>query len=309
MNLSTQDIAKLGEIATLLEVSGYPKAGNVHRTRDFSDMTFEDFLISSACIREPLNVAAYNGHKSYPYMLNQVGIGKCILESVRSTHNLTHTNTNLGISMLLIPICATFGALVDENPINNLQKTLDTIIKNTETDDAVSLVRAINIAEAGGLNNKPSEYDVNDNNTLDEIRDNHINIYDLLRMSEDYDKISYELVHELPVISTYGYPTYARYEEEYSVNDVTLEVYLTILAHNTDTLISRKYGEQTAEDVSNKAKGILEDSEIASSRRLKKIKEFDTYLRRNNYNPGTTADFTAASLFVGLVDKYSITGI
>lgn len=309
MNLSTQDIAKLGEIATLLEVSGYPKAGNVHRTRDFSNMTFEDFLISSACIRGPLNTAAYNGHKSYPYMLNQVGIGDCILESVRSTHNLTHTNTNLGISMLLIPICATFGALVDENPINNLQKTLDTIIKNTETEDAVALMKAINIADAGGLDNKPQEYDVNDSNTLDEIRNNHINIYDLLRMSQDYDKISYELVNELPVISTYGYPTYAKYEEQYSVNDVTLEVYLTILAHNTDTLINRKYGEQTAQNVSDKACEILQSSEIASSKRLKKIKEFDTYLRKNNYNPGTTADFTAASLFVGLVDKYSITGI
>ena len=39
------------------------------------------------------------------------------------------------------------------------------------------------------------------------------------------------------------------------------------------------------------------------------MNEFDTFLRNKKYNPGTTADFTAASLFVGLVDKYSKEGL
>lgn len=309
MNLTTQDIAKLGEIATLLEVSGYPKPGNVHRTQDFSDMKYEDFLISSASIRDPLYIAAYNGHKSYPYMLNDIGIGECIFDCVRGTNTLTHTNTNLGISMLLIPIAATFGALVDENPINKLQKTLDTIIKNTEVDDAVALVKAISMADAGGLEGKTQDYDVNQASTLDDIRNNHINIYDLLKMSEDYDKIAYELINELPVISKYGYPTYAKYESEYEINDVTIEVYLNILASTPDTLIERKYGQKVAKKVSSKANEILKNTTIATKDRLTSLKNFDSYLIDHKYNPGTTADFTAASLFVGLVDKYSITGI
>ncbi len=308
MILTTQDIAKLGEISTLLEVSAYPKPGNVHRTQDFSDMKYEDFLISSACLRESLEVASYNGHKTYPY-LNQIGIGECILASVRSTNNLVHTNTNLGISMLHIPIAATCGALIQEKSINNLPKTLDTIIRNTDVDDAVALVKAISLADAGGMDNKTSEYDVNNNSTLDDIRNNHINIYDLLKMSADYDKIAYELTNGLPIVTECGYPAYAKYVDEYPINDITLEVYLTILSNNTDTLINRKYGEEISQKVSMKAKQIWENTDIGTTDRLASLKEFDYYLRKNKYNPGTTADFTAASLFVGLVDKYSLTGI
>ena len=39
-------IGKIAQIASVLEVSGHPKPGNVHRTQDFDDMVFEDFLIS-----------------------------------------------------------------------------------------------------------------------------------------------------------------------------------------------------------------------------------------------------------------------
>ena len=44
--MDSEKIAKIAQIASCLEVSGYPKPGNVHRTRDFDDMVFEDFLIS-----------------------------------------------------------------------------------------------------------------------------------------------------------------------------------------------------------------------------------------------------------------------
>lgn len=309
MMLNSLDIAKLGEIATLLEVSGYPKPGNVHRTSDFNDMTYEDFLISSTSIRENLEIVAFNGSKYYPNMLNEIQIGESILGCVKNTQNLVKTNTNLGISMLLVPIAATFGALHEENSLNNLPKTLDTIIKNTEFNDAIALVKAISLSKAGGMDNKTSKYDVNNSNTIDEIRKNHINIHDLLQMSSKYDKISYELINGLPIIMNYGYPTYMRYVDEYSRNDVTLEIYLTILANVSDTLINRKYGEEIAKDVSERAKTILESTEIGTNDRFKELNEFDIFLKTKNYNPGTSADFTAASLFVGLVDKYSETGL
>ena len=90
---------------------------------------------------------------------------------------------------------------------------------------------------------------------------------------------------------------------------MTLEIYLTILANTPDTLINRKYGEKVAEDVSKRANIILNETEIGTKERLSELKSFDIFLRNNKYNPGTTADFTAASLFVGLVDKYLETGI
>ena len=48
--MDSKTIAKIAQIASALEVSGYPKPGNVHRTRDFEDMEFEDFVISGIVI-------------------------------------------------------------------------------------------------------------------------------------------------------------------------------------------------------------------------------------------------------------------
>lgn len=309
MRLNNKDIAKLGEIATLLEVSGYPKPGNVHRTQDFDDMTYEDFLISGASIRESLETVVNNASNCYPNTLNQINVGDCILNCITSTNSLVNTNTNLGIVMLLVPIAAAFGSIRKEDTLSNFPNILEIILKNTTSEDAVALVKAISLANAGGMDNKPPEYDVNNNDTLEDIRKNQVNVYDLFEMSADYDKISYELTHGLPVILNYGYPTYAKFMNDYSQNDLTLEIYLTILANVPDTLITREYGDKIAKKVSNKAKSILENSEIGSTDRLNQLKEFDVFLRNNKYNPGTTADFTAASLFVGLVDKYSLSGI
>ncbi|GAI37651.1 unnamed protein product, partial [marine sediment metagenome] len=39
--MDIEDIARAAQLASALEVSGYPKPGNVHRTADLKGMTFE----------------------------------------------------------------------------------------------------------------------------------------------------------------------------------------------------------------------------------------------------------------------------
>ena len=55
--MDANEIAKIAQIASALEVSGYPKPGNVHRTRDFDDMEFEDFVISGIVIGDTIREA------------------------------------------------------------------------------------------------------------------------------------------------------------------------------------------------------------------------------------------------------------
>ena len=38
MFVEAKEIAKLAQIASVLEVSGWPKPGNVHRTRNYDDI-------------------------------------------------------------------------------------------------------------------------------------------------------------------------------------------------------------------------------------------------------------------------------
>ena len=309
MKLTSSEIGKLGEIAALYEVAGYPKPGNVHRTYNFEDMFFEDFLVSSVYIKENLEHVADKTFKFYPNLLNEINLGENILNCVRGTHNLVKTNTNLGISMLFVPIASATAALGDKDSIKYLSSNLDVIIKNTQVDDAIALIQAIVLSKAGGMDNNPSKYDVNNRGTIDEIIDNKINMYDLLKLSAKYDRISYELINKLPVITTIGYPEYINTVTDYSRNDATVQTYLTILANVPDTLISRKYGEEIANSVSDTAKRLLDETEIGTKERLEALNKFDSYLHNKKYNPGTTADFTAASIFVGLLDEYLMTGI
>ena len=57
--MNPNEIAKIAQIASALEVSGYPKPGNVHRTRDYDDMVFEDFVISGINLGFNTGLAAY----------------------------------------------------------------------------------------------------------------------------------------------------------------------------------------------------------------------------------------------------------
>ena len=309
MNLDFHDIAKLGEIATLLEVSAYPKPGNVHRTQDFENMSYEDFLISSVSIASFLEKAANRAndlYSDYPY---KIGIGKIIYSCIESTNKLVNTNTNLGICMLLVPLSAAFGVMINDLSMDKLPLIMDNIIKKTSVDDAIYLTKAINLAQAGGLENKATKFDVNDDDIISNLKEDDVSMYQLLEMSSDYDKISYELTNKLPVVLGYGLPTFKKYDNKYPKNDVTLEVYLEILSSINDTLISRKYGEEISDKISLKAEHIKNNTQIATDERRREMEKFDKFLRKNKYNPGTTADFTAATLFVSLVDKYFTRGI
>ena len=66
--MDSKTIAKIAQIASALEVSGYPKPGNVHRTRDFEDMEFEDFVISGIVIGDTIETVSYT-HLTLPTIL------------------------------------------------------------------------------------------------------------------------------------------------------------------------------------------------------------------------------------------------
>jgi len=75
---------------------------------------------------------------------------------------------------------------------------------------------------------------------------------------------------------------------------------------NPDSLIQRKAGRESAEKVSEKARRILEAGGTCTEEGNKMLWILDEELKREIglLNPGTTADLTAASLFVLLLDGW-----
>jgi triphosphoribosyl-dephospho-CoA synthase len=77
--------------------------------------------------------------------------------------------------------------------------------------------------------------------------------------------------------------------------DAIVSLHVGLLAAHPDTLIARKAGETTAQQVSAAARAVREGT--------LSLGQFDASLRAdgNRLNPGTTADLVAATLLVALL--------
>jgi triphosphoribosyl-dephospho-CoA synthase len=295
-------IAKTAQIASVLEVSGHPKPGNVHRTRDFPDMVFEDFLISGVVIGDIMKKASrrglkYGGKKD---SLDKIEIGKMIKEAVLETDKWIANNTNLGIVMLLTPLSAAAGM---SHNVNELQENVDRIMRSTTPNDAANLYDAINIADAGGMGEQ-DDLDVGSDDAKKQLFDRNINMFDVLDLSAQWDMLAYELTRTMPITFEIGYPTFKRAKESNGINKATVQTFLTILAIYSDTLISRKYGVDIAQKVTEDANLIISEGGILTDKGFDMVNEFDKELVDKNLNPGTTADLTASSIMVALLDEY-----
>ena len=274
--MDANEIAKIAQIASALEVSGYPKPGNVHRTRDYDDMVFEDFVISGIVIGDTIREACTDVDVENPEL------GKYILQAVAETDRWIKNNTNLGIVMMTTPI-AVAAAISDS--FDDIRENVKLLMGNTSVDDACDLYDAINIADAGGMGDQ-DEYDVASDNAKNELRENSQTMYDVLKISAPWDMLAREMTSDMPAVFEIGYPTYHELRDEKTQNEACVLTFLTI----------RKYGSDEALKISMMTRDLLnlKDSEDF----MDKVSEFDEFLYKNKYNPGTTADLTAASIFV-----------
>lgn len=292
-------VAKTAQIASVLEVSGYPKPGNVHRTHDFEDMVFEDFLISGVVIGDTMKEAAKRGLK-YQESVHKIELGKLIKTAVCQTNRWIANNTNLGIVMLLTPIAAAAGMSSD---LIQLKINISRIMDGTTPQDAANLYDAINIAEAGGMGER-DDLDVGSDSAKDELIEKGINMFQVLDISAGWDMLSYELTNGMPISFKTGFPVFRDVKPVHGTNRATVQTFLAILSKYPDTLISRKYGKKKAEDVSRYAKAVLDEGGILGDDGFARVTSFDEKLVENKLNPGTTADLTASSIMLALLDEF-----
>ena len=294
-------IAKIAQIASVLEVSGHPKPGNVHRTQDFDDMIFEDFLISGIVTGDLMKKASERGKKyKDDYSMHKIRLGEIIKEAVLETDRWIGNNTNLGIVILLTPLSAAAGMSSD---VHELRKNVGKVMKATTSKDAVNLYDAINAADAGGMGEQ-KELDVTDAEARGRIIKEDISMFKVFEMSAKWDLLSRELTTGMPVTFETGFPTFKEIKASYGLNKATVQTFLTILAQNPDTLISRKYGIDAAKIVSADADSVLQNGGILNAHGEILIHQFDKQLLKNKFNPGTTADITAASIMIAFLDEF-----
>lgn len=309
----TDHVSKCLQLALLLEVSAYPKPGNVHRTADFERTRYEHFLASAVAVAPHFRNAAEKGIGAQAGKisgLDKVGVGKIIKDAAVDVATWQHGgNTALGSIILLAPMAIAAGFTYSEDAFFNIdrfRRNLKSVVESTIPMDAVEVYDAIAVAQPGGLG-KASKLDVTDAASKRKILEDKVSLYEVFKISSAWDSISSEWVNNYHITFDIGYPTLIRQlKETGDVNMATVHTFLKILSQVRDTLIARKVGISKSQKVSVMAKKILEAGGLTTPTGTKSLMKFDKKLRDpvHKLNPGTTADITSAVLAVHVLNGY-----
>ncbi|MHA1298937.1 MAG: triphosphoribosyl-dephospho-CoA synthase [Candidatus Helarchaeota archaeon] len=301
-----EDIVRYSQIAMLLEVSGYPKPGNVHRTWDFPNTRFEHFLIGAIVCGKTIRDLVKRSGKIVKGQLDysELKIGDFILEGIKETLQWQKGgNINLGMLLLLYPISAAAGIVLKQGnfQLSALREEISKIVKKTTTDDAVKLYTAIDLCQPGGLG-EVKELDVTNKSSIEEIIKKNISLYEIFELCASWDNIAAEWTSKFKITFEIGTPYFQKiFQECNDINIAIVDTFLYILSRIPDTLIQRKSGIEDAKKVSEMAFKIINTGGLRKKKR--EILELDKILKKESgkLNPGTTADLTAATIMINLL--------
>lgn len=253
-----------------------PKPGNVNCYSDGHNMQLQDFINSAHAIAPALSE-------------QNTTVGKMILNAILATRSVVDCNTNLGIVLLFAPLVC---AIRNCDSFEQLPSQLDLVLKNLTVEDAGYAYEAIRLAQAGGLG-QSDEQDINSMPT--------VTLRQAMAIAQNRDAIAAQYINNYQEIYSIGL---TKLTESLncgeSIEWATTFAYLSLLSNVPDSLIFRKYGLERAHEIMNIAKLLLENP-----LRQKGIKQmecdilrWDTELKKEAINPGTTADLTAATLLM-----------
>ena len=306
---SIDDLMRCINLASLLELAGWPKPGNVHRTKNFDDTRFEHFLSGIVAIQpnfrkfcEKIFEMPYNEDENYGFIEMGFFFKEAVEQMIRWQSG---GNVLLGHILILAPLTAavTLCLKFNSNKLSDFKYYLNKIIEESTVDDTINLYKAIRVCNPGGLG-KINKYDINSENALKDIQIDKINLKKIFDLSKEYDLISSEYSTGFNIILNEGLPYLLQmYEDFGDPNIATVNTFLKILSNHPDSLIIRKSGIDSANFVSDFAYKILQIGGISSQKGLELTIELDRKLqeKKGKLNPGTTADLIAGVIFCALI--------
>jgi triphosphoribosyl-dephospho-CoA synthase len=286
--MNEDDIARSAQLALLLEVSAYPKPGNVDRTHDFIDTSYEHFLASSVAVYPVFRAAAARGSRKGQ------GVGELVSSGVEeSTAWQSGGNTHFGALLLLIPLTMAAGAC-ERYDMDKIKRKASEIMRNTTVDDAIEVYRAFPKAKVKVRGEVP-EFDVTDKASIREIKEKKQSLYEILTISASYDLISRELVGGFELTFKFA-KLITELAKEKRINAAVTRAYMKLLSEEEDTFIKMKVGSERSRYVKVRAQQI-----VNGGYKRAEIEALDDELVREGLNPGSTADIISAALFISIL--------
>ncbi|PSQ40447.1 triphosphoribosyl-dephospho-CoA synthase [Halobacteriales archaeon SW_5_68_122] len=267
--------AENGQLALLLEVTGTPKPGNVDRHRDYPGLRFEHFAAGAVGALAGLRMAA-----------DGTPLGAAFEHAVDGMSNQSGGNTQFGALLMLVPLVR--AAAEDRLSPSGVAD----VVEATTVEDACSFYRAFEHVDVA-VDDPPEEFDDLDvrrgGDATDALQRRESTLYDVMELSADVDGVAAEWTGGFErsfeaagwLLDDDG-PVYRR----------ASRAFVRLLADEEDTFVVTRNGPEVAAEATRRAGAVL-DGEGDAEELAKEFVERDI-------NPGTTADLTAAALFVAL---------
>lgn len=258
------------------------KPGNVHRHSAGHGMNVAHFERAAEAAAGPIADPS-------------LSVGKRILRATEASVAATGLNTNLGIVLLCAPLAQ---AASETTFAIGLRRRLDMILAALDEQDATDAFAAIRIANPAGLG-QVDEGDVRDN-------PDRLTLIKAMYLAAERDRIANAYVTAYSDIFDFALPVFQDARRVAIDSDLAVTtLHMSLLAEFPDTHISRKYGAAAAEEIREEARALKAYwSPVASAKSMAPLIEFDAKMKTKGRNPGTTADFVVATLFVaGLIGQ------
>lgn len=258
-------IAGLYRTACLTELDAL-KVGNVHAYAAGHRMEVADFARSAEVSASGLSQAG-------------AGVGARVLAGVAATREAVGQNTNLGILLLCAPLAK---AAETGQPVGAVLDRLDAA-------DARDVFAAIRVASPGGLG-QAARYDVTAAGEPPPLA---------LAMAEaaPRDRIARAYVTGFADVAFIGLPALAEARARgLDAAWTASAVHLAYLAAVPDSHILRKHGADVADTIRASAWELSREIDW-TSKPVTRLLRYDADLKTRGINPGTSADFTVATLF------------
>jgi triphosphoribosyl-dephospho-CoA synthase len=263
------------QLALLLEVAGTPKPGNVDRHREYADLRFEHFLAGAVGAGPGLRRAA-DGDP----------LGAAFEASVDGMRHQRGGNTQFGCLLNLVPLVRAAA----DGPL-----TTDVVrdrCAETTVDDACDFYRAFEHVDVA-VGDAPPDIDLPDvglgADATDVVRAQGLTLWDVMERSAPVDANAREWVAGFPRSFAAAEGILA---DEGTATERVARAFLRLLAEEPDTLVRTQHGDRIACEVQAQAAEVGEDLDAAT--------DLAEAFVADDINPGTTADLTAAAVFVAL---------
>ncbi|WP_255194484.1 triphosphoribosyl-dephospho-CoA synthase [Natronobeatus ordinarius] len=269
-----------GELALLLEVAGTPKPGNVDRHRDLEELRFEHFLAGAVGAAEGLRMAETGA-----------AVGPAFERAVAGMAAQRGGNTQFGALLLLVPLVSAARRELS-------QPVLESVLKGTTVADAAAFYRAFEHVDVF-VGEPPADLEALDvrrgADAIPTLEERGLTLLDVMSLSAAGDDVAREWVRGFER----SFAAAERIAEaDGPLPDRAAETFLSLLAERPDTLVATKHGEGVANEVTDRAASLREADAFATDREA--VEAFADELVARGINPGTTADLTAAGLFIAL---------